>query len=108
MVVHHVVTCVWRFETFVFVMIRRPPRSTRTNTLFPSTTLFRSIHMGAADITDAVASAVGIRRFQAERLKCVNGSAIASPHDHREMIPVTAPGEDDSGDRKSTRLNSSH
>src|SRR3546814_14971093 len=26
----------------VFVMIRRPPRSTRTDTLFPYTTLFRS------------------------------------------------------------------
>src|SRR3546814_1949273 len=25
-----------------FLMIRRPPRSTRTDTLFPSTTLFRS------------------------------------------------------------------
>src|SRR3546814_9958187 len=27
---------------FFFLMIRRPPRSTRTYTLFPSTTLFRS------------------------------------------------------------------
>src|SRR3546814_14387511 len=27
---------------FVFLMIRRPPRSTRTDTLFPDTTLFRS------------------------------------------------------------------
>src|SRR3546814_10315808 len=27
---------------FVFVMLRRPPRSTRTDTLFPYTTLFRS------------------------------------------------------------------
>src|SRR3546814_12120070 len=27
---------------FVFLMIRPPPRSTRTDTLFPSTTLFRS------------------------------------------------------------------
>src|SRR3546814_3676045 len=27
---------------FFFVMIRRPPRSTRTHTLFPYTTLFRS------------------------------------------------------------------
>src|SRR3546814_2982923 len=27
----------------VFLMIRRPPRSTRTGTLFPHTTLFRSI-----------------------------------------------------------------
>src|SRR3546814_11654246 len=27
-------------------MIRRPPRSTRTDTLFPYTTLFRSLHLG--------------------------------------------------------------
>jgi cell division protein FtsA len=56
-----------------------------------------SIPMGSSDITDAIASAFGIRRFQAERLKCVNGSAIASPADHREMIPVNAPGEEMSG-----------
>lgn len=56
-----------------------------------------SIPIGSADITDAIASAFGIRRFQAERLKCVNGSAIASPHDHREMIPVNAPGEEGAG-----------
>src|SRR3546814_4680262 len=31
-----------------FLMIRRPPRSTRTDTLFPYTTLFRS-GVGAAD-----------------------------------------------------------
>src|SRR3546814_19901303 len=30
-----------------FLMIRRPPRSTRTDTLFPYTTLFRSTHAGA-------------------------------------------------------------
>src|SRR3546814_5083990 len=29
-------------------MIRRPPRSTRTDTLFPYTTLFRSMHVGDA------------------------------------------------------------
>src|SRR3546814_14941415 len=49
---------------FFFLMIRRPPRSTRTDTLFPYTTLFRSgryddcsdfagahgaDHLGAAD-----------------------------------------------------------
>src|SRR3546814_6917544 len=32
---------------FFFLMIRRPPRSTRTDTLFPYTTLFRS-HRGVA------------------------------------------------------------
>ena len=56
-----------------------------------------SIPLGAGDITDAIASAFGIRRFQAERLKCVNGSALASPSDHREMIPVNGPGEDGTG-----------
>src|SRR3546814_19316560 len=30
------------FSVFFFLMIRRPPRSTRTDTLFPYTTLFRS------------------------------------------------------------------
>src|SRR3546814_9465442 len=30
------------YISFVFLMIRRPPRSTRTYTLFPYTTLFRS------------------------------------------------------------------
>src|SRR3546814_11415716 len=30
-----------------FLMIRRPPRSTRTDTLFPDTTLFRSVLVGA-------------------------------------------------------------
>ncbi len=52
-----------------------------------------AIPIGSSDVTDAIAGAFGIRRFQAERLKCVNGSAIASPTDHREMIPVNGPGE---------------
>src|SRR3546814_13397797 len=33
---------------FFFLMIRRPPRSTRTDTLFPYTTLFRSCRAGRA------------------------------------------------------------
>src|SRR3546814_14831145 len=40
------------YQAFVFfVMIRRPPRSTRTDTLFPYTTLFRSILTHEADLT---------------------------------------------------------
>src|SRR3546814_6430505 len=31
------------FHCIFFLMIRRPPRSTRTDTLFPYTTLFRSL-----------------------------------------------------------------
>lgn len=55
------------------------------------------IAFGSGDITDAIASAFGIRRYQAERLKCMAGSAIASPADHREMIPVNAPGDPEGG-----------
>jgi len=57
----------------------------------------KALPYGSGDITDAIASAFGIRRFQAERLKCVSGSAIASPTDHREMIPVNGPGDDQAG-----------
>src|SRR3546814_4936245 len=32
-----------RIHFIFFLMIRRPPRSTRTDTLFPYTTLFRSV-----------------------------------------------------------------
>src|SRR3546814_5722145 len=35
------------FVIFFFLRIRRPPRSTRTDTLFPYTTLFRSISIFA-------------------------------------------------------------
>src|SRR3546814_13710839 len=51
--------CVWAIfmlacfccslTSFFFLMIRRPPRSTRTDTLFPYTTLFRSRpHLGGS------------------------------------------------------------
>src|SRR3546814_6109866 len=36
---------------FFFLMIPRPPRSTRTDTLFPYTTLFRSLRAVSADRT---------------------------------------------------------
>jgi cell division protein FtsA len=52
-----------------------------------------AVPMGSGSITDAIASSFGIRRSQAERLKCVAGSAIASPADHRELIPVSGPSE---------------
>src|SRR5881628_4035957 len=36
----------WYCIFFFFLMIRRPPRSTRQSTLFPYTTLFRSRYPG--------------------------------------------------------------
>src|SRR3546814_15576917 len=74
---------------FFFLMIRRPPRSTRTDTLFPYTTLFRSIgrplprHIGALDVL--------------ERDRDASGRALAHPamaqirlvvvHPHRVTHP---------------------
>src|SRR3546814_18223399 len=75
------------FLLFFFLMIRRPPRSTRTDTLFPYTTLFRSCGSAARHASQQR----GIRRVH--RL---------SGQDHRLC---RQPGVED---RKSTRLNSSH
>jgi cell division protein FtsA len=47
-----------------------------------------SIPIGASDITDDIASAFGIRRSQAERIKCFYGSAMQSRRDFREMIEI--------------------
>src|SRR3546814_15474901 len=51
-------------------MIRRPPRSTRTDTLFPYTTLFRSLEVAAAAHADIAGreegQRTGGRRRQAE------------------------------------------
>ena len=63
-----------------------------------------TIPVGSGDITDAIASAFAIRRFQAERLKCVNGSAIATPADHREKIPLDGPGEDAAAANEGRRI----
>src|SRR3546814_20594023 len=43
-------------------MIRRPPRSTRTDTLFPYTTLFRSVLPGPAgrDLAERLEEIVGV------------------------------------------------
>src|SRR3546814_11908459 len=46
--------CVSMYIFFFFLMIRRPPRSTRTDTLFPYTTLFRS-GVRTDDAADAAA-----------------------------------------------------
>src|SRR3546814_7913860 len=48
-------------------MIRRPPRSTRTDTLFPYTTLFRSASVPGGDGGIAGAGAVAWPRFLSQR-----------------------------------------
>src|SRR3546814_9305576 len=49
------------YVLFFFLMIRRPPRSTRTDTLFPYTTLFRSprLHFEGAETSFRLGTADG-------------------------------------------------
>src|SRR3712207_7713409 len=76
---------------FFFLMIRRPPKST----LFPYTTLFRSLASGDAREVEEVAAAVD------ELMHSIRDKA---PTAEPTRIAVLACMQD----RKSTRLNSSH
>lgn len=53
-----------------------------------------TIPFGGADITDAIASAFGLRRAEAERIKCFHGAATSSPRDNHDMIDLRLPEED--------------
>src|SRR3546814_16414686 len=119
-------------------MIRRPPRSTRTDTVFPYTTLCRSDLKPPEecwDFTDFVAADPDISdqhlarmaRARAFEIRSYRPSASAQATQHYQWFRVAAPIGDDSLvhrgfpafasdmgllssaiDRKSTRLNSSH
>src|SRR3546814_12001418 len=93
---------VFLFWCFFFLMIRRPPRSTRTDTLFPYTTLFRSAGVAAAR-AGAVAGGGGVDGgdARADRAGGVHGVEAVD----RGAAGGVVAGR---GDRKSTRLNSSH
>src|SRR3546814_6598233 len=47
-----------------FLMIRRPPRSTRTDTLFPYTTLFRSVYLRSGRAGPSVEKILRLCNFQ--------------------------------------------
>src|SRR3546814_1532782 len=119
-------------------MIRRPPRSTRTDTLFPYTTLFRSVGGVAPTYGAPVFACVGCARpteFSAFRFSRGVGGvaptygnpgevlrAASAAHPRHRIVRVQAFEVRDGGvealdafvgrqrgrDRKSTRLNSSH
>src|SRR3546814_16231830 len=102
-------------DLLFFLMIRRPPRSTRTDTLFPYTTLFRSPQAKRARLTidqgfdftpgthvvtaiDFGDSAVG--SMPPAWKTNGSGQIVASPDLSGKWLALQ--------DRKSTRLNSSH
>src|SRR3546814_15398811 len=82
---------------FFFLMIRRPPRSTRTDTLFPYTTLFRS-HLHAENGANAAT--------RHKLLMMLDEFPALGRLDFFETSLAFLAGN--SSDRKSTRLNSSH
>src|SRR3546814_1922144 len=113
-------------------MIRRPPRSTRTVTLFPSTTLFRSA--AAAQVAAAQAAYARATALQSGVIRSaldlavlegkrnlqysVQGSSAIQPSeitDNGQFTALRFPNQRELPaffaviqDRKSTRLNSSH
>src|SRR3546814_11579654 len=102
-------------------MIPRPPRSTRTDTLFPSTTLFRSpadqrdsadaceqgllplrdlvVEVAPANLTSAFRGGAGFSCFRGLGNR-IGGRLVCVCHYSSPPLQKT--------DRKSTRLNSSH
>src|SRR3712207_7204192 len=77
-------------------MIRRPPRST----LFPYTTLFRSIVDSAGNMPSLLLHLTALERLalRPERLPTAIGRALGRDLEYARL----------GADRKSTRLNSSH
>src|SRR3546814_15693135 len=95
---------------FFYLKIRRPPTSTRTDTLFPYTTLFRS---GVGCVPDGGArtggpdGGDGVDRVPALRQQNRETERRAAVDAHVAMREDDGVG-DGRLDRKSTRLNSSH
>src|SRR3546814_18430794 len=58
-------SCISTGLFFFFLMIRRPPRSTRTDTLFPYTTLFRSIRTCIRILMAGVPAGVDLEALRA-------------------------------------------
>src|SRR3546814_17495319 len=98
-----IMVCLMLIWCFFFFMIRRPPRSTRTDTLFPYTTLFRSCvvqcHPGTLPRPVSLTSAT----TGGGPCSAVHRGVGPRPPETSVNPPPCQPP-----DRKSTRLNSSH
>src|SRR3546814_12977671 len=79
----------------VFLMIRRPPRSTRTDTLFPYTTLFRSWRDGARARTPELAAREPHRLGRARRI-CLSQGRTGNALSHAGDLAALGqePGDD--------------
>src|SRR3546814_3775802 len=99
-------------------MIRRPPRSTRTDTLFPYTTLFRSVVAAAADANSNWTTRPRQKGGWSSAPSATGASGdvrldrAGDSHFYAEAEingqPMRMLVDSGASDRKSTRLNSSH
>src|SRR3546814_13858591 len=92
---------------FFLLKIRRPPRSTRTDTLFPYTTLFRSRYRVLAD---SLSQAFGGPPKSMQPIQLGDKPQKGTQADAMFNTPSMRGFEKEASqlDRKSTRLNSSH
>src|SRR3546814_12891517 len=97
---------------FFFLMIRRPPGSTRTDTLFPYTTLFRSWIEAAATAEMTMQPVRSIEESLADPAFIEDGCATETTDAELGTIRTVGNAfnmsKTQGKDRKSTRLNSSH
>src|SRR3546814_20915188 len=82
----------WYHSLFFFLMIRRPPRSTRTDTRFPYTTLFRSgqdeldaLYPALDDAGQAACPPVEVIA-QAERVQMAEGRQGGRSEEHTSEL----------------------
>src|SRR3546814_20077184 len=98
-------------------MTRLPPRSKRTDTLVPYTTLFRSLLSLASRVRDQDQRRRGrkVYALHAPEVECIGKGKARAPYEFGCKVSVATPVTQPKGgqfvlhaDRKSTRLNSSH
>src|SRR3546814_6650862 len=74
------------FVTVFFLMIRRPPRSTRTDTLFPYTTLFRSL---IVDVSRKSTTELGLNRSEGGACDALLDAVVADEKIEDVFLGIT-------------------
>src|SRR3546814_3235003 len=95
---------IYLFVCFFFLMIRRPPRSTRTDTLFPYTTLFRSPPVIVAELLP-VSSCVCTSSIRT-RPSSTDTLTLSPSRRTENLVPSTVRSEEHTSELQSLMRNS--